>query len=57
MLVEKEYMLPIDELKHMYPVGSIHVIDGIKVKVLATREPISSTNMASYPRVEFEKLN
>lgn len=55
--MEKEYMLQIDELKRMYTTGSIHVIDGIKVKVLAIHEPMSSTNMASYPRVEFEKVN
>ncbi|WP_155760088.1 hypothetical protein [Latilactobacillus curvatus] len=52
-----EYMKSMSELKSIFPVGSIHEnTEGEKYKVVRVIEPMSATNMALFPRVEFELI-
>ncbi|WDC92842.1 hypothetical protein PSR33_09795 (plasmid) [Latilactobacillus curvatus] len=52
-----EYMKSMSELKSIFPVGSIHEnTEGEKYKVVRVIEPMPATNMASFPRVEFELI-
>lgn len=53
----KEFMMPFDELKEKYKVGSIVEIDGKRLKVIKVLNTLPTTCFASFPRVVFEEVN
>ena len=55
-MIVKEYMLSKEELKHDFPIGSKHIIDGKEVVVTAIHDPMTANCMASYPMVFFEEV-
>lgn len=55
-MIVKEYMLSKEELKHDFPIGSKHIIDGKEVVVTEIYDPMTANCMASYPMVFFEEL-
>ena len=55
-MIVKEYMLSKEELKHDFPIGSKHIIDGKEVVVTEIHDPMAANCMASYPMVFFEKV-
>lgn len=55
-MIVKEYMLSKEELKHDFPIGSKHIIDGKEVVVTEIHDPMTANCMASYPMVFFEKV-
>lgn len=55
-MIVKEYMLSKEELKHDFPIGSKHIIDGKEVVVTEIHDPMTANCMASYPMVFFEEV-
>ena len=55
-MIVKEYMLSKEELKHDFPIGSKHIIDGKEVVVAEIHDPMAANCMASYPMVFFEEV-
>jgi hypothetical protein len=55
-MIVKEYMLSREELKHDFPIGSKHIIDGKEVVVTEIHDPMTANCMASYPMVFFEEV-
>lgn len=55
-MIVKEYMLSKEELKHDFPIGSKHIIDGKEVVVTEIHDPMAANCMASYPMVFFEEV-
>ena len=55
-MIVKEYMLSKEELKHDFPIGSKHIIDGKEVVVTEIHDPVTANCMASYPMVFFEEV-
>lgn len=55
-MIVKEYMLSKEELKHDFPIGSKHIIDGKEVVVTEIHDPMTVNCMASYPMVFFEEV-
>ena len=49
-------MLSKEELKHDFPIGSKHIIDGKEVVVTEIHDPMTANCMASYPMVFFEEV-
>lgn len=54
-MIVKEYMLSKEELKHDFPIGSKHIIDGKEVVVTEIHDPMTANCMASYPMVFLKK--
>lgn len=52
-VIRKEYMASVDELKELFPVGTICYIDNKTARVIEINEPMSTNCMASYPSVTF----
>ena len=55
-MIVKEYMLSKEALKHDFPIGSKHIIDGTEVVVTEIHDPMTANCMASYPMVFFEEV-
>ncbi len=55
-MIVKEYMLSKEELKHDFPIGSKHIIDGKEAVVTEIHDPMTANCMASYPMVFFEEV-
>lgn len=55
-MIVKEYMLSREELRHDFPIGSKHIIDGKEVVVTEIHDPMTANCMASYPMVFFEEV-
>ena len=49
-------MLSKEELKHDFPIGSKHIIDGKEVVVAEIHDPMTANCMASYPMVFFAEV-
>lgn len=52
-VIRKEYMTSIDELKELFPIGTICYIDNKIARVIEINEPADTNCMASYPSVTF----
>lgn len=52
-VIRKEYVASVDELKELFPVGTICYIDNKTARVIEISEPASANCMASYPSVTF----
>lgn len=53
----KEFMASVEELKNLYPIGSIVEENGEKYRVLSIETPFATTCFASFPRIKFEKID
>lgn len=54
--IEKEYMMSVEEVKKLFPIGSVQSVDGQNVRVLRIEDALPCTCFASFPRVRFEVL-
>lgn len=52
-IIRKEYKASVDELKELFPVGTICYINNKTARVIEINEPMSTNCMASYPSVTF----
>lgn len=52
-IIRKEYKASVDELKELFPVGTICYIDNKTARVIEINEPMGANCMASYPSVTF----
>lgn len=52
-VIRKEYNMSMDELKELFPIGTICYIDNKTARVIEINEPMAANNMASYPSVTF----
>lgn len=52
-VIRKEYMASIDELKELFPIGTVCYIDNKTARVIEINEPMGANCMASYPSVTF----
>lgn len=52
-IIRKEYKASVDELKELFPVGTICYINNETARVIEINEPMSTNCMASYPSVTF----
>ena len=52
-VIRKEYMASIDELKKLFPIGTVCYIDNKTARVIEINEPMGANCMASYPSVTF----
>ena len=52
-VIKKEYNMSIEELKELFPIGTICYIDNKTTRVIEINEPMSTNCMASYPSVTF----
>lgn len=52
-VIRKEYNMSIDELKEIFPIGTICYIDNKTARVIEINKPMSTNCMASYPSVTF----
>lgn len=53
----KEVMMPFDEVREKYKVGSTVEIDGKRFKVIKVLNALPATCFGSFPRVVFEEVN
>lgn len=52
-VIRKEYVASVDELRELFPIGTICHIDNKTARVIEINEPMSANCMASYPSVTF----
>ena len=52
-IIRKEYMTSIDELKELFPIGTVCYIDNKTARVIEINEPANTNYIASYPSVTF----
>lgn len=52
-VIRKEYMASVDELKELFPIGTVCYIDNKTARVIEINEPMAANCMASYPSVTF----
>lgn len=52
-IIRKEYNMSVDELKEIFPIGTICYIDNKTARVIEINEPMSTNCIASYPSVTF----
>lgn len=52
-IIRKEYEASVDELKELFPIGTICYIDNKTARVIEINEPAGANCMASYPSVTF----
>lgn len=52
-IIKKEYVASVDELKELFPIGTICYIDNKTARVIEINEPADTNYMASYPSVTF----
>lgn len=52
-VIRKEYMASVDELKELFPIGTVCYIDNKTARVTEINEPMGANGMASYPSVTF----
>lgn len=52
-VIRKEYMARVDELKELFPIGTVCYIDNKTARVIEINEPMAANCMASYPSVTF----
>lgn len=52
-VIRKEYMASVDELKELFPIGTVCYIDNKTARVIEINEPMGTNCMASYPSVTF----
>lgn len=52
-VIRKEYMASVDELKELFPIGTVCYIDNKIARVIEINEPMAANGMASYPSVTF----
>lgn len=52
-IIRKEYMTSIDELKELFPIGTVCYIDNKTARVIEINEPANTNCIASYPSVTF----
>ena len=52
-VIRKEYMASVDELKELFPIGTVCYIDNKTTRVIEINEPMDANCMASYPSVTF----
>lgn len=52
-IIRREYNMSVDELKEIFPIGTICYIDNKTARVIEINEPMAANDMASYPSVTF----
>lgn len=52
-VIRKEFMASVDELKELFPIGTVCYIDNKTARVIEINEPVDTNCMASYPSVTF----
>lgn len=52
-VIRKEYMASVDELKELFPIGTVCYIDNKTARIIEINEPMGANCMASYPSVTF----